>query len=821
MKLARKGIDVAVTLCVLAGLSFCAGCRQFDHSASKAIAETSEESIASRPKEKASSSPVPPAPLTSVDRAVLAKITERDAKNLAGCVWIRSVDEESETRWRYPQLDDVLSRPVEKRPDLRLVLADSDANVSANAAIALAQRGDAAGLDRLAELVRTPNVPLPMRCAAVEAIGMLPKVEKPLAEAETASTKKAKKSADAEAMRSDEVTLRLQELVDQYGTVRKDKKSPYMAELHAELIRALAKRESPSDDVRFVQALRAMRPEPRLEALLAWERCEKGELPVEAVDLRADPDYRVRGQALRTMAAKKHPAAFTHAKSALHDADFRVRSSAIAGLGLIGDEESKELLKELIVDRAEPTRLAAVAALVECKFEKPLWEASGDASWRVRQKIAQALSRFPNAEAAAVAERFLQDPSVEVQLAVVRAVDSWPIERKGPILLMAMGDKSTYNARRTAARELADAWKPAESFPFDGPPERRAEILATLVSRFRDERPDAYVVASKPKEAPVARPHASDSQLAEIERFLKTENRGELRAYGPELLDALERLRFERKALIPDWVYSETLPARNTTFAAIDRLSSSDASQRRKAAYDLVEIAEKGPIGRFAFDRLCFVVTPDKTAVVWQAALKIAEKEGGDSARELTYVALSQDDPETKRLACELLVSIPDSRNAALLLPLLEGSNHDVTCSALRALAVSGTTETLPIRKLLASTNEEIQYEAAAALVALNDESGKTALARLAYARDPKVAAHAAQKMGEYPDPFFTAALVELLDGKTIVVRAALESLPKIVGDDVSLRKDDRKLPSTSERILRWKQWYERQASAPRDKQTK
>ena len=89
--------------------------------------------------------------------------------------------------------------------------------------------------------------------------------------------------------------------------------------------------------------------------------------------------------------------------------------------------------------------------------------------------------------------------------------------------------------------------------------------------------------------------------------------------------------------------------------------------------------------------------------------------------------------------------------------------------------------------------------------------SGKPALERLAFSRDPIVRAKAAQAMGDFPDPAFTATLIRLLNDNQTVVRSALISLPKVVGEDVA-QAPGQSPATTSEQILRWKHWYERQA---------
>ena len=69
--------------------------------------------------------------------------------------------------------------------------------------------------------------------------------------------------------------------------------------------------------------------------------------------------------------------------------------------------------------------------------------------------------------------------------------------------------------------------------------------------------------------------------------------------------------------------------------------------------------------------------------------------------------------------------------------------------------------------------------------------------------------------MGEIPHESFLPTLIRLLNDRVAIQRAALASLPKVAGLDPS-RADDGSPTTTTERVQRWKQWYQRRASLPR-----
>ncbi|MGW8256917.1 MAG: HEAT repeat domain-containing protein, partial [Thermoguttaceae bacterium] len=230
---------------------------------------------------------------------------------------------------------------------------------------------------------------------------------------------------------------------------------------------------------------------------------------------------------------------------------------------------------------------------------------------------------------------------------------------------------------------------------------------------------------------------------------------------------------------------------------------------RRRAADSLSQLSAKQPLSRLAVLRLTKLVGAEEDALVWQGALRAVADNPSQQAVDLAYIAVGHRSAEVRRRACEHLAAHPDPAHQAILVPVLEDQSQAVVCAAARALGASGKmSDTQPLRRLLGSSNEEIQFAAASALAQLDDPKSKAALERLAYSKDPKIRAKAAQAMGEFPDPEFTAVLVRLLSDNLTVARAALQSLPKIVGKDVAKNADESPI-TTSEQMLRWKQWHQ------------
>ena len=725
----------------------------------------------------ADSAATTPGPATATDRAVLAHSE-----------WIQTVpprDGETATpyHWRHPALDDLLERPAARRVDLRPLLADKDPIVAGNAAIGLARFGDASGAQRLAATARIPTLRLSMRCAAVEALGFL-------------------QGAEALAL--------LRELTDQYGPPRPGAHAAYMPELHAELVRGLARHVEASAEPRLTAALRSPAGAVRLEALHAWGSGRAGALPTTVADLRSDGDARVRAAALQAMVARHHPQASPFLTDALHDTDLQVRLAAIAGLGVVGDRSAQATLKTLSKDRIDRIRAEAVTALAHAGAKQAVLEAAGDESWRVRLVVAQALAAWPDRDGAAAALRFLDDASAEVQNKTVAAVASWPLEQAGPVLLQAMG-KATYMTRKTAGEQLAARWPAAAEFAVDLPPPRRKDVLEKLQRDFRQQfNPvDRQALRRALAGAPAAG-RVTAEQLARVGQLLERQDVRGLKDFGPALPAALEQLAVDRHQLLPEMVYRDVLPHYEPIFATLVRLGAEDLAERRRAAEELIALAQQRPLRPLAMARLSQQAVAETDPLVWQSLLAAVAADPSDAAARMACAAVSHPADEVRRRGCEYLEAHPNAAYVSVLLPALKDQCQAVVLAAARALAAAGRLDDpQPLRQLLRAGDEQIQMEAAIALARLGDSAGVPAVERMTYSDDIRVRARAAQAMGELGNATFTAALIRLLDDhRETVSHAALASLPKVAGCDVAQGADGPPR-GTSEQIRRWKQWYE------------
>ncbi|MFZ5829735.1 MAG: HEAT repeat domain-containing protein [Planctomycetota bacterium] len=713
-------------------------------------------------------------------RDVLARATQKDATGRERSIWIRSVD--GENRWRYPALEDLLARPLAVRPDLRSYLPDRDPIVAANAAIGLARQGDDAGRSQLIAAVRAPAIPLAMRLAAVESIGLL---------------------APRRAVGA------LRELLMQYGRMPAKGSGTYVAELHVELLRGLARHVDAADEPLIAEALSSTSAQVKIEALDAWAKSTLGQLPQAAIDLRGSGDPAIRCASLRAIAAHRLPQAEQYVLAALRDHDLSVRVMAIDCLGSLGGAEAQQTLAGLIDPaQSERVRQAAVSALRRIDEHAAVHAAIGDSSWRVRGEVADALAGMPDAAGLATAARLLDDPSAAVQGRVLRAIANWPAGQSGPLLLQAMGNPA-YTTRTQAAAMLAAIWPPAAKFPAEAPASRRSEALVELQRQFcadfARERL-AHVHAPEVSASPI-----SAEELDRLATELLRDEFASLEKWGDRLPEVLEQWIQQRGQPLPQRVWREVLPKHGEIFAVLDQLDTPEVVEQRRAVALLRGAATGNALPYLAIVRLSELLVRHDDALVWQAALDTLGGDGREPAIQMAYAALGHPASEVRRRGCELLAANPSPRHVPALLPLVNDPVQPVAASAVLAVGLCGPAEnSVPaLRNLLGSG---LALEAAVSLARLGDPSGIAAVERAAYDPDPHQQRRAAEAIGELGDPSLVPALIYMLDGHAAVQRAALRSLDQVVDAEATIGSHPGE--STTEQVRRWKQWHRRATEA-------
>lgn len=732
-----------------------------------------------------------------------------DAALLSGADWVLTPPDPAMDadptipRRRHPTLESMFALPPSERPNLLPALDLPEAPVRANAAIGLARWGDGRGLDVLYRTVDDIALKLTLREAAAEALGCVTKPSPVPA---------------------------IRKLIDRWGRYEPTRASDYSPELHEHLLRALSRHVDAIDDTRFIEALRSPTVGPRREALAAFARSTCVELPAAVVDLRGDPDPQMRAAAFTLLIDRKHPQALDFARNALQDYEADVRSATVAALGRYGGADARAMLDRIMLHEGEVLRAEAVAAYERLGAWDAVQTAAGDKAARVRRAAATCAAQHADRAGAALLRRLAGDDNGEVRKAAVAALEAWPLPAAGPVLLAALAEP-TYETRRLAGAQLAARWPPAQAFTTDLPPDRREQVIADLERQWAAEFGTidraALAAATAPPELQTAALTNPAMALQSGPDGLTAERLNRLQqmldeaaqsdgqsvsfdAFGPDVVEGLERLVLERGAVLPEFVYLDVLPPKGAEFAALEQLASSELQERRRAADRLAETARSSPLRPLAVARAVELAMRESDGLVWRGVFAALETDTSERSAALAYAGLSHPSPEVRRMSCEHLGRTPQPAYAPTLLAALADPHVSVVIEAVRALGHPGMlSEAGPLEPLLAAGDVHLRFSTAQALHANGLPQGAAALERLAHDHDPEIRRRAAAVMGTTGDAVFLPTLVGLLDDTLGVRQAAVESLVKLVGSDVSVRPGE-PLPSLADRAAAWKAWYSR-----------
>jgi HEAT repeat protein len=385
----------------------------------------------------------------------------------------------------------------------------------------------------------------------------------------------------------------------------------------------------------------------------------------------------------------------------------------------------------------------------------------------VAKTLAQAAQkdRLVAAQTVVTAQNLARDASAEVQQQAIDSLSGWPLEKAGPVLLLAIAEGG-YRGRKTAAAQLSARWPAAADFPVDAAAERRTAAIADLKRLWGEKYGATNDLA--------AAAHAEAQQLLTLSD------------------DRVQELQ---------------------------RLPSRDATERRAAAAEMAVETATALLSPLALNRLAELVKDEKDPLVWRSILTAIAGDPRDAAAGIAYEAIGNASVEVRRGACEYLAAHGDPRHGQILLGVLQDPDRTVVLAAVRALgAVRILDDPEPLVRMLLSPDRHLQLEAALSLSRLHAPQGAEVLERLASDADLEVRLRAAKAMGEVADQTFLPVLVTLLTDQPVVQQAALTSMEQIACKDVVAPEDGSAL-SNEEKVRRWQLWYRKRQD--RDPETR
>ena len=699
----------------------------------------------------------------------------------------------------------------------------------ANAAILLGRDGNESAKNFLRAVVENEKLRPEIRCAAVETLGKLPST-----------------TAEDLIPLLDLAKERHTETFNERTGLSINKINPGNLALWTELLTAIAEKVGPWERACFVEPFTARNADIRLETAKIWRRNPPKDatitLPPKFLKFAAaERDSSVRVEILQTLGTWKQPDILPLVKGDL-SRPVQVRNAALDAIAATGCREAIPLVQEKLRDPSAKDRAKAVETLRKLEQFDDVFRQSGDKDWEVRAEVAKALTDRRTSESVALAKKYLADYP-KVQTATLDAIATWPLEQSGPLLLDAM--KGPTSAERMRAAEiLAVRWNDAAEFNARDLPQNQTTNHADLRRRFQD------FLATQGKAAELADaplPPGTKENIKEDEILLddvritleelcdssiapsrRQDLEAKLTSLGSRLVPMVERLHFEEHRRVPNSLDASVLAKVEPVFAAICKLDDVDANVRRRGISDLSRLAESVPLGRLAIVRIFEVARCSDDQFVVEPLLRILEKSDGDLAREAARAQTDADSSEIRRKACEIFKKHGEGQDLSLLAGQLDHPNSDLVRITLEAIAqIVAKTEddefqtekekiAGELRPLLSRPNPFLQTDAAATLHYLGKPVGAETLQRLSQSKDSKLQTYVAKTIGNLDDPAFVPILIRLLKVDSGGVRqAALESLPKLVGEDIgSIETPETQsavLSPTQKKTIRWEMWAKKQ----------
>ena len=555
---------------------------------------------------------------------------------------------DSPWRWRHRGIEEILILPPDHQPNWQAMLRHENALVRGNALITLARSGDTRTGEALVALANDVSRSTSLRCAAIEALASLP------------STKT-------------ETLMQLSDTYCDYTDTNGNRRGG-VPELAIEVLYAMAAKMPIANEPCFMRPLESRDAKVRLAAVSVWRdhapsQPGRVQLPDCIVRYCGDPNTAMQEAALIAVARWHHPQAMTSLDLGLRSPKASVRIAAIRGLSILHTDESVGVILSLVGDPSKAIRAEIVIALGQIGLHDKVYQMSDDPGWEVRMAVARELAKSDNPRTHAIAQKYLHDASVQVQLATLASLRHRHPESAAELLFDAMGGNAL-ETRTQATEMLARYWEPARQYQPNGRPEVRKRHYLQLAGQFQHDRQTGTLQAgisrmlsgSSPQQetpprlgpwlaqgdipnqdrqasdAPPVRVMPSQAEYDRVRLLLVQLHHGgtqqqfhhtivQLTETGPVVLPILEQLVVVEGRPLHDAVTRHVLPGVDSLFEISGRLDNNDTGLRRAAAADLVAETKFGEVSPLLYRQLAAHVVREHDEIVLQRLWDFADRQ--------------------------------------------------------------------------------------------------------------------------------------------------------------------------------------------------
>jgi HEAT repeat protein len=669
----------------------------------------------------------------------------------------------SDWRWMHRGADKLLAVNTKHRTSPEVFLQETKYRdkkyriLRANAAIVLGRDGNTAVKKYLLQLVATETMPMTLRCAACETLGRLANVT----ENDLLPLLKNDSPNEADA------------------AVSNDTGSAPPVEIWEEILVALAEKVNPWDNAVFSEPFTATPFDIRFAAAKIWRMKSVSrndrigeQLPDDFIEFaKREGNPQIRVEIIKTLAAWNEPKLYSLIASDLNrSAD--VRNAAMTALADCKCREAVTVIKNKLHDPVGTNRAAAVAALRKLGCIDDVLKQSKDEDPRVRCETAKALGEKCNPQTVIMAKKFIEDRYDYVQAATVNAVAGWNIEESGHILLAAA--KSPYpKVRQRAVSLLGNHGLQYEPFdPLDNP-KNQAENYQELTQIVQDTV------------------GFSDDVRTTRGRFSSDTNDTDKSAASPSV------------PLAP----------------LLAQLETGTVLEQRKAAAELAKQCSVEPPQNSDTKRLLDIIMRQSDPAILTTLLSTLKEADPVLVSPAARNMLQAEQPEIRRLSCEILKRFGTEDDLPLLGTALRDPSKAVVRGALQAVdsllpktqsASAKADITAALKKMLYQADPMLQTDIAATLHRSGSAEGTEALRRLAVSKDSRTKCYVAKTLAGLQDETFLPVLLGYLDdGNGSVRNEALQALPVLTGRDAAndAGSHSAEVSQTQRQIALWKNW--------------
>jgi HEAT repeat protein len=409
----------------------------------------------------------------------------------------------------------------------------------------------------------------------------------------------------------------------------------------------------------------------------------------------------------------------------------KVRAAAIEALAATGHPDAQAVALRAVNDYSLHVRLAAIRALGKLPAQEndaKLNELAENTSDVIRTAAVRALVDRGDLRALA---RAALDPSWRVRSAAAEELLRLPYAERSKLAQALVADASL-SVQQRMLESLAE-WPLAEAIPpllaaLEG---RTSTTRRGAAEQLQERWPAAFELS------PVAAADTLSAEAARLREIWRRQYAGEL----------------------PGASTSMSAPASNSAEAvaqaeaAVAELAANALAERRAAALKLAREHALVQLPDASLTRLRMLVEQETDELVWNDLLVFLEHDGRAAAADLAAIAATHPIGEVRRRACAYLGKHPSRRSTEVLLHSLADSDVTVVREAIRGLGHQPAIDDLsPLRAVLTSADNSLSLEAAVSLARLGSDEGLRALLRLIQHQDPALRRQAVSALGDVLD---------------------------------------------------------------------